>query len=103
MLRRALQNTSEPITAAADVYSFGMVMWELFTHENPYTPELQTISELDLQLELCRSIRVLNSQHSQIPKKWQDIIFECVDPVAHNRPSLLDILQKIHHTTSAQD
>eukprot|EP01090_Pellita_catalonica_P010519 TRINITY_DN2195_c0_g1_i2.p1 TRINITY_DN2195_c0_g1~~TRINITY_DN2195_c0_g1_i2.p1 ORF type:complete len:594 (-),score=105.54 TRINITY_DN2195_c0_g1_i2:36-1817(-) len=97
VLRRLLHyKTEEAITPAADVYSFGTVMWQLFTRKEPYATELLRMPFADLRREICAGKRILNSKHESIPKKWQEIIFACWKPIAAKRPSLRDIIEHIY-------
>ncbi|CFW92770.1 putative Non-specific protein-tyrosine kinase [endosymbiont DhMRE of Dentiscutata heterogama] len=71
-------------TKAADIYSFGMVGYELFTGKPPYDSNLLTRSMTRLSLEICRGLRP--QFKIKIPQLLEDLIKHCWDANPAKRP-----------------
>ncbi|GAM17794.1 hypothetical protein SAMD00019534_009690 [Acytostelium subglobosum LB1] len=80
----------EQYTSAADVYSFGMMMYEMVTGEEPY-PEIQTI------VELVRTVYE-KKQKPKIPSfvnhSMSSLIKDCLRS-QKKRPTMAQIIQKL--------
>lgn len=98
MAPELLSGKSHMVTEKIDVYSFGIVMWELLTGDEPYA---------DMH---CASIIggiVNNTLRPQIPTwcdpEWKSLMESCwaTDPAA--RPSFSEISQKLRNMAAAMN
>ncbi|XP_030535626.1 uncharacterized protein LOC115744540 isoform X1 [Rhodamnia argentea] len=96
MAPELLSGKSNMVTEKIDVYSFGIVMWELLTGEEPYS---------DMH---CASIIggiVNNSLRPQIPvwcdPEWKSLMESCWSSDPSERPSFTDISQKLRSMAAA--
>ncbi|CAG8732366.1 17320_t:CDS:2, partial [Acaulospora morrowiae] len=69
-------------TKASDVYSFGMVMWELAVGQTPYHDYSH---DKDLIDDICRGVRP--DIEKIIPQFYVDLMTQCWDPEPLKRPS----------------
>ncbi|GBC01998.1 hypothetical protein RclHR1_04400021 [Rhizophagus clarus] len=80
----------KPYTAASDIYSFAMILWEVGTGEKPY-------ASLSYNDELAHQIK--NGRRPEIPKEipecYANLIKDCWDIDPQKRPTALDIKEKI--------
>ncbi|XP_062078612.1 uncharacterized protein LOC133783093 isoform X2 [Humulus lupulus] len=98
MAPELLSGKSNMVTEKIDVYSFGIVMWELLTGEEPYA---------DLH---CASIIggiVNNSLRPQIPSwcdpEWRALMESCWSSDPAQRPSFSEISQKLRNMAAAMN
>ncbi|KAK9715529.1 hypothetical protein RND81_06G170800 [Saponaria officinalis] len=98
MAPELLSGKSNMVTEKIDVYSFGMVMWEVLTGEEPYK---------DMH---CASIIggiVNNTLRPQIPTwcdpEWKSLMESCWAPEPTDRPSFPEISQKLRAMAAAMN
>jgi len=75
----------------ADVYSFAIVLWEIFTQEEPYNGEFQSFEEL------IEGVGLENKRPkipSDVTYLLRDTIVSCWDKEPTKRPSFEDLLRK---------
>jgi serine/threonine protein kinase len=77
-------------TKQSDIYSFGMVMWELSTDQSPFFEYTNDKALID---DIRNNIRP--EIDDQIPKCVADLIQRCWDPEPFNRPSAKTITSMI--------
>ncbi|KAH6772272.1 kinase superfamily with octicosapeptide/Phox/Bem1p domain-containing protein [Perilla frutescens var. hirtella] len=98
MAPELLSGKSNMVTEKIDVYSFGIVMWELLTGDEPYT---------DMH---CASIIggiVNNSLRPQIPMwcdpEWKSLMESCWGCDPAERPSFSEIAQRLRNMAAAMN
>ncbi|XP_042060493.1 uncharacterized protein LOC121804860 [Salvia splendens] len=98
MAPELLSGKSNMVTEKIDVYSFGIVMWELLTGDEPYT---------DMH---CASIIggiVNNTLRPQIPTwcdpEWKLLMESCWGSDPAERPSFSEIAQKLRNMAAAMN
>ncbi|CAB4292929.1 unnamed protein product [Prunus armeniaca] len=98
MAPELLSGKSNMVTEKIDVYSFGIVMWELLTGDEPYT---------DMH---CASIIggiVNNTLRPQIPTwcdpEWKSLMESCWASEPSQRPSFSEISQKLRNMAAAMN
>ncbi|CAG8556614.1 20010_t:CDS:10 [Racocetra fulgida] len=62
----------QPYTQASDIYSFGIIAYEIFANAHPY-PEMD---DLDLALKICQGLRP-NLDTAILPQLLKDLIKRC--------------------------
>lgn len=76
----------QPYTQASDVYSFGMVAYELFSGLPPY---------LDLDYDACLALKICDGQRPKfkfkIPQLLEDLINRCWDKDPNQRPTASEL------------
>lgn len=77
-------------TEAADVYSFGMVCWELFTREIPFSNMNPHQAALAVYTEAKRP-----DIPAFVPQNFQRLIRDCWHQDAKRRPTLVQVLQRL--------
>ncbi|XP_057767266.1 uncharacterized protein LOC130987675 [Salvia miltiorrhiza] len=98
MAPELLSGKSNMVTEKIDVYSFGIVMWELLTGDEPYT---------DMH---CASIIggiVNNTLRPQIPTwcdpEWKSLMESCWGSDPAERPSFSEIAQRLRNMAAAMN
>ncbi|GJQ08227.1 hypothetical protein GpartN1_g18.t1 [Galdieria partita] len=82
----------EQFDEKVDVFSFGVILWELVTGEKPWGNDHPTHIIRKVSLEGQRLIVPLDIQQ-RIPKEVNDLIDQCQNAIAANRPSFSDCVQ----------
>jgi len=65
----------QPYTQASDIYSFGIVAYELLANSYPYH-EYKDSDEMDLTLRICQGLRP-NIDELKIPRELKGLIKRC--------------------------
>uniref|UniRef100_A0A6B2LF92 Protein kinase domain-containing protein n=1 Tax=Arcella intermedia TaxID=1963864 RepID=A0A6B2LF92_9EUKA len=94
MAPEVIENASN-FTRASDVYSYGIILWEMCTGEDPCPRDIQPVHFAKLVLE--------SGYRPEIPPtvspKWKALIETCWDTLPKSRPSFEQILirlEKMH-------
>ncbi|EXX73998.1 Ste11p [Rhizophagus irregularis DAOM 197198w] len=74
-------------TQAADIYSFGMIMYFTATGKQPFN---NCAHDHDLKLEICNGIRP-EVNELEAPKCYTDLMRRCWDSNPDNRPNAIEI------------
>ncbi|GES93592.1 kinase-like domain-containing protein [Rhizophagus clarus] len=78
-------------TQAADIYSFGMIMYFVATGKQPFS---NCAHDKYLALKICNGIRP-EINEPEIPKCYGDLMRKCWDSTPGNRPKATEILELI--------
>ncbi|GBB93540.1 hypothetical protein RclHR1_21900002 [Rhizophagus clarus] len=81
----------KPYTQAADIYSFGMIMYVIATGKQPFSDHAH---DEVLALNICNGIRPEISRQI-IPKCYIDLMKRCWDLNPENRPNSIEIKEVI--------
>ena len=81
------------IGPSADIYSFGVVMWEVCSREKPW-------SELNHTNEIFKAVRDekrvlklhVKNDHKDVPIGYEDLMNRCLEYTANRRP-LIDLVR----------
>ena len=81
---------SEPYSLAADVYSFGIVVWEIVVRDTPY----RGMNPAEIPMKVLRGERPdLNAVPAGTPPAIKDLIRSCWDQNPLKRPNFRHIMQ----------
>lgn len=75
-----------------DVFAFGIILWELFSAEIPYSQLSNISSAVDLLFKICNGVRPDMSKVSHVGSSMRRLIEECWDPDPRRRPSMRRVL-----------
>lgn len=94
----------EPYNEKVDVYSYGVVLWELFSCEVPFagmTPIQAAFAVADKDLRpKCESDY---AREVTIPVAWQALIEKCWHKSSHERPRFSDVLNILDEMETCAD
>ncbi|GET03664.1 kinase-like domain-containing protein [Rhizophagus clarus] len=82
----------EPYTKAADIYSFGMIMYFVATGKQPFS---NCAHDQGLVLDICKGDRPRINE-SEAPKCYTDMMKKCWDSKPNNRPNAAEIEELIN-------
>src|SRR5205823_14675232 len=76
---------------ATDVYAFGMIMWEISSHEKPF---LEIVHDQQLALRIFRGLRPTITDDT--PPFYRDLMQKCWHSDPTQRPTAKKIHELIH-------
>lgn len=85
---------------SADVYSFGLLLWEICTLQKPPAKEFRTVGYVDGKV-IRRGFRPSVTTLSSCPRKIKNLIMECLELDPHHRPTFKNIRARLEETLSA--
>ncbi|RHZ73755.1 hypothetical protein Glove_229g55 [Diversispora epigaea] len=80
----------EIYTKKSDIYSMGIIMWEVITGETPFDDREH---DLDLTLDIVKGCRPKNYEY--IPREYATLMKRCWDADPENRPHAIIIRRKM--------
>jgi len=83
----------KPSDASADVYSFGILLWELFSEFYPYLE--QNLCGISLIFPVCSGVRPNLELVANCPAVIKDLMVRCWDTTVENRPSFKSITEEL--------
>lgn len=79
-------------TTRADIYSYGLIMWEIYHGESPFG---RMTSTSDLEQRVLNGDRPVISDELNLPAWVKQTIKQCWQHVPEDRPHAVDILKKL--------
>jgi uncharacterized protein (TIGR02145 family) len=84
------------VTAQSDIYSLGVVLWQMVTGQKPY--DIKTLSSFQLQTKIVNENLYLTNS------KWDNIIQKCTVKIIDNRYiNCLELIQELKNTPDKSD
>jgi len=75
-------------TQASDIYSFGIVAYELFANAYPYADA--NLDDMNLAIAVCKGLRP-NLDKVEAPQEIKNLIGKCWDAEPKNRPTVQEL------------
>lgn len=85
------QSRGEEATVQADIYSFGVLCYEVFTQQLPFNGATPIAIYTAQMSGIFRPVREINPN---VPKQVADMVESCMNPKASERPASMDIVLK---------
>lgn len=82
--------SEEPYATAADVYPYGIILWELYARKHPFEEY-----NFDFMMELETAIKdgIRPTIPEDCPEDYKSLIQKCIDGDPQNRPSYKEIVE----------
>lgn len=87
---------TQKFTTKSDVWSFGVLLWELMTRGAPPYPDVNTF---DITVYLLQGRRLLQPEYC--PDPLYEVMLKCWHPKAEQRPSFAELVSRISAIFSA--
>src|SRR5688500_9340470 len=84
-------------TIASDIYSLGMIMWELITGRMPFWDQK---NDIGLIVNICKNIRPPIIKNT--PKGYIELMQECWNPDPNKRPTASNIYEELININSIE-
>ena len=81
-------------SAAVDVFSFGIILWQMLTSEQPYAAELASVNRFVLLARIARA-GLRPPIPPWAPPALASLIAECWAEGEHMRPTSAELLQRL--------
>lgn len=85
----------EPVSARADIYSFGITLWQLVTREQPFTGDRQYVIYAVVARDLRPSVHERPAFQSKLGQLCGSLLGRCWSGQARKRPSAAELLQQL--------
>jgi serine/threonine protein kinase len=89
----------KPYTQAADIYSFGMIMYFIATKKWPFASYAH---DQYLALQICNGVKP-EIKESKAPKCYINLMKKCWNSNPNSRPNIIEIKEKIESFYNASD
>src|SRR6266542_4832357 len=82
----------KPYTKAADIYSFGIIMWEMTSG----IPAFNNVShDFNLSLGICKGFRPEIIKDTEV--EYAELMKKCWDSDPNKRPTAEDLIERFHY------
>jgi serine/threonine protein kinase len=85
----------KPYTQAADIYSFGMIMYFVVTGRQPFD---NCAHNYNLIVDICKGVRP-ELNELEAPKSYINLMEKCLDLNPNNRPNVNELCQSLYSIT----
>ncbi|XP_037550060.1 proto-oncogene serine/threonine-protein kinase mos [Nematolebias whitei] len=92
----------QQVSSKADIFSFGITLWQLLTRQPPYTGDRQHVQYAVVAQHLRPSLRDHPVFRTALGRRCSVLLGRCWSAEARSRPSardLLDLLDQVHSQT----
>lgn len=82
----------EGVSPKADIFSFGITLWQLITREQPYIGDRQHVQYAVVAYNLRPSLHDKSAFRSTLGRQCETLVTRCWSAETHCRPSAQDVL-----------